>query len=538
MESKTIRYGVTAFTALLLAFGGSASSQAQPAHDPGVRDDVAPGAGETYPELLKDPSSPLNNLFASGQAAFVDPEKVDDGLGPRMNLDSCGGCHSQPAVGGSSPRPNPQIAFLTKLDPNTNKLPSFIIDTENEPKPAREARFKQIRDPSNGGPVGPDGGVHDLFTIAGMLPDAKDCKLDQPNFEEELRHDNVIFRIPTPVFGAGLIEQIPDTAIIENINKDGDQKKALGISRKVNLVMSGGTITAQNTKIEQPKPNKNGNDGTIARFGWKAQNKSLVLFSGEAYNVEMGISNELFQTEREEASNCQFKSTPNDTTDPSHITEKETNPNPDPDKRLKLLSDMEKFASFMRLLAPPEPSPNVRGASPESIAKGKRLFSSQVGEGVGCALCHTPTLHTVKFVDTQLCKKSAIPQLCDKDVNLFSDLALHHMGAKLDDGIEQGQAARDEFRTAPLWGLGKRIWFLHDGRTRDLVKAIEEHHSLSTINFRCRLLSFFGLSQLCGPEDGTIVSEANAVVDNYNKLPDTDPNSPSKQDLLNFLRSL
>ncbi|MGH6801465.1 MAG: hypothetical protein ACRECZ_08635, partial [Methylocella sp.] len=101
------------------------------------------------------------------------------------------------------------------------------------------------------------------------------------------------------------------------------------------------------------------------------------------------------------------------------------------------------------------------------------------------------------------------------------------------DGITQGQAERDEFRTAPLWGLGQRIFFLHDGRTSDLVEAIEDHHSLSTISLRCRILSFFSLSQLCGPEDGTIASEANAVVDKYNGLSDND-----KQDLLNFLRSL
>ncbi|MDQ6869345.1 MAG: thiol oxidoreductase [Pseudomonadota bacterium] len=530
MESRTIRYGLTGFAALLLAFGGSASSQAQPAQDPGPRGGDA-GAGDKFPGL----PDPLQKLFDAGRDEFMKQDKVKDdqtsnngGLGPRMNLDSCLSCHFNPGPGGSSPGDNPQFAFFNAPPPrgvnhSTNKLPSFI--TVNGP--TREARFKQIRDPSNGAPVGPDGGVHDLFTIAGMQ-DATGCKLEQPDFEEELRHNNVIFRIPTPVFGAGLIEQIPDKAIIDNINnpKDADQKKALGISRKVNVVVSGGTITAQNTKIEQPKPNKNGNDGTIARFGWKAQDKSLLIFSGEAYNVEMGISNELFQTEREEASNCQFKPTPNDATDPSHITEM------DPVKRLDILSDIEKFASFMRLLAPPVPSSDIPGGS-GSIAKGNTLFSE-----VGCALCHTPTLHTVKFADPQLCEKSAIPQLCDKDVNLFSDLALHHMGAKLDDGITQGQAERDEFRTAPLWGLGKRIFFLHDGRTRDLVQAIEEHHSLSTINFRCRLLSFFGLSQLCRPEDGTIASEANAIVDKYNKLPDTDPSSPSKQDLLNFLRSL
>ncbi len=481
MESRTIRYCVTAFTVLLLTFGGSACSQEPvapaPAHDPGVRNDGAVGAGEPYPGL----SDPLQNLFAAGQAEFMKTDKVkDDGLGPRMNLDRCVGCHSNPAAGGSSPESNQQFSFFKdSLDHKTNTLPSFI--TENGP--TREARFKVVRaaeDPKN---AGPDGGVHDLFTIAGMKG-AESCKLEQPEFEEELRRNNVIFRIPTPVFGAGLIEQIPDTAIIENIKKeaDRDQKRALGIKSKLNIVISANTRTAL--------PNKNGNDGTIARFGWKAQNKSLLVFSGEAYNVEMGISNELFQTEREEDPNCQFHTTPNDTTDPSHITET------DPVKRLDILSDIEKFASFMRLLAPPEPSSNAPGGS-DFIARGKTFFSQ-----VGCALCHAPMLKT---------GNSKIPQLREKEAHLYSDLAVHQMGPNLDDGISQGQAKGNEFRTAPLWGLGKRIFFLHDGRTSDLVKAIEEHR---------------------GGRDGD-ASEANSVVEQYNKLPEKE-----KQDLLNFLRSL
>jgi CxxC motif-containing protein (DUF1111 family) len=479
MESRTIRYGVTAFTALLLTFSGSACSKEPeapaPAHDPGVRGGAA-GAGNSYPGL----SDPLLKLFDAGQAEFVkQDEVVADGLGPRMNLNSCLGCHANPAPGGSSPESNPQFSFFKdKLDHKTNTLPSFIT----EKGPTREARFKLFRYAT----TGPDGGVHDLFTIAGM-EGAGSCKLEQPDFEEELRLKNVIFRIPTPVFGAGLIEQIPDTAILANINKERDQKEAMGIKKKLNFVISANTITGL--------PNKNGNDGTIARFGWKAQNKSLLIFSGEAYNVEIGISNELFQTEREEDPNCQFKTTPNDTTDPSHITET------DPVKRLDILSDIEKFASFMRLLAPPEPSSNAPGGS-DSIARGKTFFSQ-----AGCALCHTPMLKTRG--------NSTIPQLSGdgsgKEANLYSDLALHQMGA-LEDGISQGQAKGNEFRTAPLWGLGKRIFFLHDGRTSDLVQAIEEHR---------------------GYDADKNASEANAVVEKFNKLPETE-----KQDLLNFLRSL
>ena len=108
--------------------------------------------------------------------------------------------------------------------------------------------------------------------------------------------------------------------------------------------------------------NKNGNDGTVSRFGWKAQNKSLLIFSGEAYNVEMGVSNELFQTEREENSKCQYATTPNDTSHPELTG-------------LNVLSDVQKFADFMRLLAPPKPSATVPGGSDSLVAR-KGCFRS------------------------------------------------------------------------------------------------------------------------------------------------------------------
>src|SRR5437899_2647310 len=211
-----------------------------------------------------------------------------------MNLDSCAGCHLHPVVGGTSPAANPQVAFAG-ANGAKNTVPSFI-----SPKgPVREARFVKNADGT------PDGGVHDLFTIAGRA-DAPGCVLAQPDFERELARRNVIFRIPTPVFGAGLIEQIPDKAILANQVNDAPRKKELNIYGRPNIVLAGHAISGQ--------ANKNGNDGTVARFGWKAQNKSLLLFSGEAYNVEMGITNELFQTERDETRICQFAAVPNDVT--------------------------------------------------------------------------------------------------------------------------------------------------------------------------------------------------------------------------------
>jgi hypothetical protein len=121
-----------------------------------------------------------------------------------MNLDGCAGCHAQPASGGTSPAVNPQVAFAHKLGAN-NSVPSFIrVDG-----PVREARFVTNPDGT------PDGGVHALFTLAGRS-DAPGCRLAQEDFAAAVRNRNVIFRIPTPVFGAGLIEQIPDATILAN----------------------------------------------------------------------------------------------------------------------------------------------------------------------------------------------------------------------------------------------------------------------------------------------------------------------------------
>jgi len=431
------------------------------ARDPGARDGAAsagaPIAGLSTTELA---------FFNAGKSEFEEDEDIHDGLGPSMNLGSCSGCHLQPAVGGTSPRVNPQVAFATASGAH-NAVPSFITPMG----PVREARFVRNADGSQ------DGGVHDLFTIASRS-DAPGCVLAQPDFERELARRNVIFRIPTPTFGAGLIEQIPDRVILANQGKEAPKKKDLGIQGRPNIVLAGHAISGQ--------ANNNGNDGTVARFGWKAQNKSLLLFSGEAYNVEMGITNELFQTERDETATCQFADLPNSITNTTGETP------------VDAVSAIEKFALFMRFLAPPMPSPDTPGGA-ESIARGRGLFTD-----AGCALCHTPTFTT---------GNSAVAALRNQPVNLYSDLLVHDMGPGLGDGVSQGQAGPREFRTAPLWGLGQRLFFLHDGRTSDLQQAIREHRSGSVFTFNA--------------------SEANVVIKNFNALQDS-----QKQDVLNFLRSL
>jgi CxxC motif-containing protein (DUF1111 family) len=235
------------------------------------------------------------------------------------------------------------------------------------------------------------------------------------------------------------------------------------------------------------RPNRNGNDGMISRFGWKAQVQSLLIFSGEAYNVEMGITNELFQVERDQNPECLYGTTPNDVQDTEAL------------QFPQVITAVENFANFQRFLAPPKPSADTPGGA-NSIARGRAKFDE-----VGCALCHTPTLQTGHRV--------TVKALRNQSANLYSDLLLHQMGPRLADDIVQGASAPDEFRTAPLWGLGQRIFFLHDGRTTDLLEAIQAHRSKGNSRF--------------GP------SEANAVIDRFNNLRGAD-----QQDVLNFLRSL
>jgi CxxC motif-containing protein (DUF1111 family) len=434
------------------------------AHDPGVRAGTV-DAGQPLASVAQTTGMP--EYFTNGLARFQEIDTPQSGLGPRFNTNQCASCHSQPAVGGSSPSAsvfpfigqNPET-LVYNLDGAKNVLPSFVTPEG----PAREARFKYFLNPNGSLSSNPDGGVHDLFVITGRSDDGG-CKLKQPDFDHHLALGNVIFRIPTPTFGAGLIENIPDETILANMNANSAAKQFLGISGR---------------------PNRSGNDGTITRFGWKAQNKSLEIFAGEAYNVEMGVTNELFMNKRsspDEAglpANCRMNPTPEDKTNFASAGE-------------LIPSDTVAFAMFMRLLAPPTPSATVPGGA-DSISRGRDHFIS-----AGCALCHTPTLTTGA--------SSLTAGLTNVNANLYSDLLIHQMGANLADGVSQGGAGPNEFRTAPLWGLGQRAFFLHDGRTSNLLDAIREHAGRG--------------------------SEANGVIARFHSLTEQ-----QKQDLLNFLRSL
>ena len=405
--------------------------------DPGPRGGAA-AAGTAVPGL----SPGMTAVFNKGLANFQEAETVADGLGPRFNSNSCVSCHIQPAPGGSSPANNPLLQFANQR----NTIPAFLSPNG----PAREVRF--IRNPDGT----PDGGVHALFTIEGRSDTPSGCNLVQTDFSNTA---NLIFRIPTPTFGLGLIEAIPDSTLAQNLASSGGA--AFSISGRLN---------------------RNGNDGTVTRFGWKAQNKSLLIFSGEAYNVEMGITNLLFNTERDETTNCSPTPPPNSVFNIGGMVDE------------AVFDDINNFSNFMRFLAPP-----ARGPIHNDEVQGSNQFFN-----VGCARCHTVTLST---------GASPFPPLANQAIHPYSDFAIHHMGPGLADHVSQGLAGGDEFRTAPLWGLGQRLFFLHDGRETDLLKVIADHASAAGSGFPA--------------------SEANIVVQNFNALSVSD-----KQAILKFLRSL
>jgi CxxC motif-containing protein (DUF1111 family) len=500
------------------------NNQSSGAVDPGVRGGPA-GAGGPIGGLTAAEMA----FFTAAQARFQVVETVPAGLGPGFNELSCSGCHISPAVGGASPATNPQVTDAN-TDGATNVIPSFV--TANGP--IREARFVLNPDGT------PDGGVHDLFSIQGRS-DAPGCVFAQPDFAAQVAANNVIFRIPINTYGDGLVEGISDANLQSAVAAQAQQNASLGISGQFNL---------------------SGNTGNITRFGWKSQNVSMLMFAGEAYNVEEGVTNDLFPNKRNPSASpqCSPNPLPEDTVNTvdsinSGSTVSDNNP------------DTINFALFMRLLAPPTPAvpfttpstastssssmtsatassststtsasmatsttptsstvamasvlpmaaasstPSTSTSSAASTSSSSTASAASITAGfqafnnVGCSGCHIVTQNTVSMamIDT-----NANPTVSNTPLNTFSDYAVHSMGTGLADRVTQGNANGTQFRTAPLWGVGQRVFFLHDGRTNDLMQAIQQHASSG--------------------------SEANQVIGAFNMLSTTD-----QQNILNFLRDL
>ena len=335
---------------------------------------IAWSQSDVSPSATAAAGSPLRGLTTAQLADFA------DGLGPIFNNDSCAACHFKPAVGGSS-------AIL-------------------------ETRFGRT---VNGhfDPLSAEGGsLLQLFAINKAA-------------QEVIPTDaNVIAqRQTTPLFGLGLIEAIPDSAILEIAARS----KPDGIFGRPSMVVD--IVTGQTR---------------VGRFGWKAQQATLLAFSGDAYLNEIGITSRLFPQENAPNGNTDLLQKFDKVPDPEDVVDPATGK-----------AGIDHFTDFMRFLAPlPVP------ALTDSATVGSIVFAT-----IGCANCHTPVMFT---------GANLIRALDSKAVPLFSDLLLHDMGS-LGDGIAQADAEPGEMRTSPLWGLRASGPYLHDGRASTPDDAIRAH---------------------------------------------------------------
>ncbi len=318
--------------------------------------------------------------FIDGRDSFRDRKTPGDGLGPIFNDVSCVACHDAGATGGASRR------TVTRF--------GRTVDGVFDPLDSLGGSLLQDRAVNN--------------AVREVIP---------------AEANTIARRVTTPIFGAGLIEAIGDETIVAGTLVP----KPAGIAGKVSLVRD---VTSGKERV--------------GRFGWKAQQATLLAFSGDAFLNEMGITNRFFPTENAPNGNtaalANFDPRP-DIEDPLDAADGKT--------------DVDRMADFMRLLAP-APRAAVTGAA----VAGQQLFAS-----LSCAACHTPTMTT---------DRHAIAALSEKTVALYSDLLLHDMGS-LGDGIVQGAAGSHEMRTPPLWGLRLRPALLHDGRANSADAAIRAH---------------------------------------------------------------
>jgi CxxC motif-containing protein (DUF1111 family) len=328
--------------------------------------------GDALPELT--PAD--QQAFEDGLEEFTEEETVEEGLGPVFNDVSCAACHRSPAVGGDSP----------------------VVETRFG------TRDKKQFDP--------------LISGGGSLLQTDGTGVNGCPTGETLPPNTTIVagRKTTPLFGAGLIEAIPDDQLRQLADRQPSVIK--GRAHQVREAFSPQT--------------------RVGRFGHKAQVATLLQFSGDAYLNEMGITSPNFQRE-----NC-----PNG--DCSLLSRCDLTPEPEDNGE-----GVAAFAAFMRLLAPPP-----RGRITAAVEAGEEIFTR-----LGCAGCHVPTWTT---------GSSPVAALNGVTFHPYSDFLLHDMGG-LGDGIEQGRAGGTEMRTMPLWGLRVRRSFLHDGSAPTIVEAIQAH---------------------------------------------------------------
>ena len=344
--------------------------------------------GDVFDGPLEGLSTAELSAFARGDAEFERRFAPSTGLGPIFNNASCASCHSGDGRG--------------------------VLDNA----------LQRI------------GGADDDFLRSVGGPQIQDKAI--PGAEAEVVPAGVAVstRLPPPVFGVGLIEAIPESAILARA--DPDDVDGDGISGRPNWVHAASWV---------PHSEPGGGDALrIGRFGRKGQTSSLLQQVVEAYLQDVGITSDFLPAENRNP----LASVPIEAVDGVGDPEIPT-------------AVVQAVTHYIRALAPP-----AAGEDTELRREGKVLFQQ-----VSCASCHVPLLRT---------GPSVLPALANRDVELFSDLLLHDMGDALADNRPDGTASGREWKTPPLWGLrlmrkflDGQVLLMHDGRARSFEDAILLH---------------------------------------------------------------
>lgn len=462
--------GFCALTAMVFALSQPAGTKPLvTVHDPGIRTVCVPCAGSPLSGLSSTQTTAFNDGKTNFTTSFVVPTSGSSpgGLGPVFNSNSCSSCHGWPATGGMTADDLPgttttnPLFSVYQLDGATNTMPSF--ETTNGPELV--ARFPWMSNLTT-----PDGSVHQLFTVTGRS-DAKGCTIAQPNFSQAESQNNLVFRQPIETFGDGLIEIIENATITAQAASECAAQGQTGVCGTASI---------------------DGHTGDVNRLGWKAQWRGLQMAAAEELNTELGVTNEFFPAEvNQTVPSCLFNPVPESGTNFSPTISFD-----------QFTGDPERMALYMSFLAAPTPAKFNLAAQ-----QGQTEFQS-----IGCTNCHL-----VSYTTAPLASMGSFMQ--NKTINLYSDLLLHHMGNCLADNIVQGTAQGDMWRTPPLWGGGLRAYFMHDGRTSNILTAIEDHVWNGSVGVTC--------------PGGYAASEATNAVAAFNAL-----TPQNQQDVLDFLRDL
>ena len=460
---------------LFAAVGGANPTISPPGVDPGVRTGAA-GIGGLLPGITTGTGSETNlqqvGMFWFSTEWSVTGSIVNTipGLGARYNTTGCSACHAYPAPGGTSPLVNNELAMAT-LRGATNTVPIFI--TSNSPTITPWRPSTQESD--------------FLYTIQGRS-DAGTCTLAQPNWAAIVAAGDVFFMQPVELAGDGLVEATPSSTLVS----------------QQATIPGGATWTFAGLGITTGRFSQT--LGGIQTIGRKARASSILDFAYIAQVLEIGSSNALYPRKASEAagSGCNPNGLPEDGYRTTRLSPNSTSLQGDYSEQAQLA------ANAVRYLAPPATASTGYTACPPlspGCASPTTVVASDIAAGqtqfinVGCVACHTQS-HTTGL--------SAMTGQSGVTYSSWSDHALHDMGDGLSNGITLGAAGPRDWKTAALWGLGQRIYLLHDGRTTDMNAAIQAH-----------------LSNTTHP------SEANAVINAFNNLPTVD-----QQQILDFLRSL